>query len=108
MCLLGSDDVNYHDVYFDHFFTSLPLLEDLRKQGIRGTGTLRANKLLGAPLPPPKEMQKKERGTIEVCSAEAVILASNHQTHEPLNTYKWYNRTKKESTTRCKLTISYS
>ena len=25
-----SDDVNYHDVYFDNFFASLPLLEDLR------------------------------------------------------------------------------
>ena len=24
-----------------------------------------------------------------------MILASNHQTHEPLNKCKWYNRTKK-------------
>ena len=101
-----SDDVNYHDVYFDNLFTSLPLLEDLRTQGIRGTGTVGANRFLGAPLPPPNEMQKKERGTTEVCSAsnvcviqrvdnKAVILASNHQTNEPLNTCKRYNRTKK-------------
>ena len=59
-----SDDVNYYDVYFDNFFTSLLLLEDLRTQGIRATGTVRANRLPGAPLPPPKEMQKKESGTI--------------------------------------------
>ena len=98
-----SDDVNYHDVYFDNFFASLPLLEDLQTQGIRATGTVRANRLLGAPLPPPKEMQKKEKGTIEVCSASDVCavqwvdnLASNHQTHEPM------------STSRCKSTISYS
>ena len=98
-----SDDVNYHDVYFDNFFTSLPLLEDLQTQGIRATGTVRTNRLLGAPLPPPKEMQKKERETTEVCSASDVCvvqwvdnLASNHQTHEPMNT------------SRCKSTISYS
>ena len=51
---------------------------------------MRANRLLGAPLPPPKEMQKKERGNIEACSASNVCvaqwvdnLASNYQTHEP-------------------------
>ena len=86
-----------------NFSRSLPLLEDLRTQGIRTTGTVRANSLLGAPFSPPKETQKKERGTIVVCSAsnvyvvqwvdnKVVILALNHQTHEPLNTY---NRTKK-------------
>ena len=84
-----SGAVNYHDVFFDNFFTSLPLLEDLRTQGIRATSTVRANRLLGEP--PPKKTQKKESGTIEVCSAlnvcvvqwvdnKAVILASNHQT----------------------------
>ena len=36
-----SDDVNYHDAYFDNFFTSLPLLEDFQTQGIRATGTVR-------------------------------------------------------------------
>ena len=54
------DDVNYHDMDFDNFFTSLPLLEDLRTQGIHATGTVRANRLFEALLPPPKEMQKKE------------------------------------------------
>ena len=65
--LLGvvSDRVNYHDLYFDNCFTSLPLLEDPRTQRIRATGTVRANRLLGAPLPL-KEMPKKESGTIEV------------------------------------------
>ena len=101
-----SDDVNYHDVYFDNFFTSLPLLGEPRLQGIRATGTVRANRLFGAPLTPPKEMQKEEGGTIEVCSASnvyvvqwmdnnAVILASNNQTHDPLNKCKRYNRIKK-------------
>ena len=101
-----SDDVNYHDVYFGNFCTSLPLLEDLRTQGICAKGTVSANRLLGALLPPPKEIQKKERKTIEGCSAsnvcvvqcvdnKPVILASHHQTLEPLNTCKWYNRTKK-------------
>ena len=57
-------------------------------------------------LPPPKEMEKKETGTIKVCSAsnvcvvqlvdnKAVILTSNHQMHESLNKCIRYNRTKK-------------
>ena len=101
-----SDDVNYHDVYFGNFFTSLPLLEESRMQGICATGTVRTDRLFGAPLPPPKEMQKEEGGIIEVYSASnvyvvqwmdnnAVILASHNQTHNPLNTCKRYNRTKK-------------
>ena len=100
------NDASYHDVYFDNYFTSIPLLEDLRTQGIRATGTVRCYRLHGAPFPPAKEMQKKERGTIEVCSTsnvcvvqwvdnKAVILASNHQTHEPINTCKRYSRSKK-------------
>ena len=92
-----SDDVNYHDVYFDNFFTSLPLLKYLQTQEIHATGIVRANRLLKEPLPTPKEMQKKERGNIEVYSAsnvcvvqwvdnKVVILASKHHTKELLNT----------------------
>ena len=101
-----SDGVNYHDVYFDNFFTSLPLLKYLRTQEIHATGIVRANRLLEEPLPTPKEMQKKERGTTEVYSASNVcvvqwvdnkvlLLASKHQTKELLNTCKGYNCTKK-------------
>ena len=36
--------------------------------------TVRANRLLGVPLPPPKEMQKKERGVTEVCSDQMYLL----------------------------------
>ena len=68
--------------------------------------TVKANRLLGAPLPSPDEIQKKDNGAIEVFSAsnafviewvdsKAMILALNYQTHELSNTCKRYNRTKK-------------
>ena len=34
-------------------------------QGIRATGTVRANRLLRAPLPSPEEMQKKKEGSLK-------------------------------------------
>ena len=67
------DNVNHHDVYFNNFFTSLPLLEELQTQGICAT-IVRANKLLGVPFPLLKEMQKKERRAMEVCSTSNVCI----------------------------------
>ena len=62
-----NDDM-LHDVYFDNFFTSIPLLEDLKRLSLPETGTMRVNRLPGLPLPAPKVMEKKERGTMKVCS----------------------------------------
>lgn len=56
---------------------------------IFSTGTIRVNRLNNAPLPPTKSMEKKARGTIEVCSTndicavcwvdkKVVTLASNN------------------------------
>ncbi|XP_068240322.1 piggyBac transposable element-derived protein 3-like [Palaemon carinicauda] len=51
---------------FDNLFTSLPLLENLANRGIGGTGTLREDRLHGAPLMEKKEMEKKKyRGYME-------------------------------------------
>ena len=59
-----------HEVYFDNFFTSIPLLLDLRKHGMKATGTVRNNRTGNCPLTPAgvKLMQKKERGEMEVYS----------------------------------------
>ena len=35
----------YHHVYFDNYFTSLQLLEDLHKDGIYGCGTARSDRI---------------------------------------------------------------
>ena len=57
-------DDRIHDVYFDNFFTSVPLLEELKNKGIPATGTIRINRLPG--LPPPSNKDGKEGNRIYV------------------------------------------
>ncbi|CAK1594464.1 unnamed protein product [Parnassius mnemosyne] len=52
---------NYR-LYFDNYFTSLPLLEYLSQNGILSLGTIRRNRIPDCKLPTDKEMSKKDRG----------------------------------------------
>ena len=49
-------------LYFDNFFTGLPLLTYLREQNAGGTGTIRENRLQNCNLPNAKDMKKEPRG----------------------------------------------
>ncbi|CAH2087871.1 unnamed protein product [Euphydryas editha] len=51
-----------YKLYFDNYFTSLPLLEHLAKEGILSLGTVRRNRIPNCKLPADKELSKKERG----------------------------------------------
>lgn len=51
-----------YQLYFDNYFTSLPLVEYLAKQGILSLGTVRRNRIPNCKLPVEKEVMKKERG----------------------------------------------
>ncbi|XP_036322289.1 piggyBac transposable element-derived protein 1-like [Rhagoletis pomonella] len=57
-------DFVHHIVYFDNFYTTLPLLVYLRARGIYSLGTVRANRLPNCKLPSDKdpEMTKAARG----------------------------------------------
>ena len=99
-------DANKHDVYFDNFFTSLPLLEELKQMYLPATVTIRLNRVPGLPSPTNNEMAKEERGFMCVSSAndiclvrwvnnKVVMVASNHLTHEPNKNCKRYSRAKK-------------
>lgn len=52
-------------LFFDNFFTSMKLLEELKKRGYHGTGTIRADRVEQAPLPDISEIKKQPRGTFE-------------------------------------------
>lgn len=54
-------------VFFDNFFTSLPLLKQLRKEGILSLGTIRPNRLHGAQklLETEKSLKTKGRGSYD-------------------------------------------
>nr|CAI5855932.1 unnamed protein product [Callosobruchus analis] len=112
-----SQAVPFH-LFFDNFFTSLHLLEELRIMGLKGTGTIRENRVGKAcPLSRSTEMRKKERGAIEFVSSDTntislckwhdnsvVAIASNHTKILPTLPVKRFCRKEKNdlcSATTC-------
>ena len=55
----------YRKIFFDNFFTSIPLLEDLYIQGLYGCGTVRNNRK-GFPADLKKPRDVKNRGDLQV------------------------------------------
>ena len=54
-----------HYLFFDNLFTSLNLLDELTEKGIGGCGTIRDNRMEGAPFTNKKSFEKTKRGTTE-------------------------------------------
>nr|CAI5868144.1 unnamed protein product [Callosobruchus analis] len=107
--LVQYSTVPFH-LFFDNFFTSLHLLEELRIMGLKGTGTIRENRVGKAcPLSRSTEMRKKERGAIEFVSSDTntislckwhdnsvVAIASNHTKILPTLPVKRFCRKEKK------------
>lgn len=55
-------DSKHHNVYFDNFYTSLPLLVYLRARGIYALGTMRSNRIPNCMLPLDKSVANEQRG----------------------------------------------
>nr|CAI5855414.1 unnamed protein product [Callosobruchus analis] len=100
-----------HIIFFDNYFTGLPLLTNLRQQGFRATGTLRQNRTEKCPLISAKEMEKKKRGTYDHSfdnkneillvrwkDSSVCTMATNYDNVEPLRKVKRWCKTKKEKT----------
>lgn len=98
-----------HAVYFDNFFTSHTLLDQLRISGFHATGTVRENRICGSPLIDSKKLDKQERGTFDWSfdkDAEVLVvkwkdnsnvcLATNFEKVYPTAAVKRFCRTKKE------------
>ncbi|XP_031333570.1 piggyBac transposable element-derived protein 3-like [Photinus pyralis] len=67
--LLSSGVFPYH-IFFDNFFTTVPLLDLLSEKGIRGTGTVRENRMSKCPLETKTMVKKRKRGYFEYKSTE--------------------------------------
>lgn len=91
------------EVYFDNFFNSYQLLNDLKTAGFKAIGTVRDNRIRKCPVKSVKLMKKEARGkfdyrcdgTVYVCrwmDNAVVTLASNHVTHLPSGKVKRYSR----------------
>ncbi|KAK4327502.1 hypothetical protein Pmani_002057 [Petrolisthes manimaculis] len=59
----------YHLLYFDNWFTSLPLMTTLAKKQILCLGTVRVNRLPGISFGSDKDLLKTGRGTHQEKSA---------------------------------------
>jgi DNA excision repair protein ERCC-6 len=70
------DNPACHTITFDNFFNSYQLLCDLRERGIAATGTVRENRLQGAPLPKPAQAKKLPRGSTSFASDGKVVACS--------------------------------
>ncbi|CAI6373876.1 unnamed protein product [Macrosiphum euphorbiae] len=57
----------HHKLYFDNYYTSIPVMVYLEKLGIHTVGTFRRNRFPDIALMPEKEMLKKPRGTYDEC-----------------------------------------
>ena len=61
-------------IFFDNLFTSLDLLDELSSMNIGGCGTMRENRLGGAPITNKKIFEKLSRGTSEHMSDGKTLL----------------------------------
>ncbi|CAG9571923.1 unnamed protein product [Danaus chrysippus] len=57
-----------YSFYMDNYFTSLPLLDEIKTLGPDATGTVRANRVEKAPLKEAKDMKKMSRGSFDQCT----------------------------------------
>ncbi|XP_047989547.1 piggyBac transposable element-derived protein 3-like [Leguminivora glycinivorella] len=96
-------------LFFDNFFTSIYLIDELRLRGIRATGTVRENRVAKCPLTANKFLQKTPRGTFKYQSTSAehilvckwhdnsvVTVASNAATIEPVAKVKRFSQQQKK------------
>lgn len=102
-------DVPFH-LYFDNFFTSLSLLHELSLRHLRGTGTIRDNRIAGSILSHPNEHKKQSRGTYQymlendkpiiICrwnDNNLVTMASNNTSVQPVAHVKRFSQKEKKN-----------
>ncbi|KAK3880920.1 hypothetical protein Pcinc_014570 [Petrolisthes cinctipes] len=101
-----------HKLYFDNWFTSLPLLDHLASRGIWCCGTVQQTRLHGLTFKSDKQLQGQGRGTYEEWETQyddktkitalkwfdnrAVHLASTFATSYPLDKCQRFDRKMKE------------
>ncbi|CAG4974240.1 unnamed protein product [Colias eurytheme] len=102
-----------HIIYFDNFYTSVPLVTYLAKEGIFSLGTVRVNRLRNCKLPDKNTIMKKNvpRGfyeenvaTVDDIDVSAVVwkdnkpvnLLSTYVGAEPATTVTRFDKSKKE------------
>lgn len=94
-------------VYFDNYYSTVPLVVHLARRGIFSLGTVRKNRVPNSKIPSDSDMKKKARGTSEECVTtvegvevtcvtwkdnKLVNLLSTFAGQEPLGEIRRYDR----------------
>jgi hypothetical protein len=81
-----------YKIFFDNWFTGVPLEVHLKKEGLLALGTVKENRVSGATMPTEKEMKKKGRGSIveQVTVVEGVELSAVSWYDKVVNTLSTY------------------
>lgn len=61
-------------IFFDRFFTTIPLLEELKNRGYHGTGTIMANRIPNRQQLSFKEDKKMSRGEVDQRISDDIVL----------------------------------
>ncbi|XP_065356131.1 uncharacterized protein LOC135950521 [Calliphora vicina] len=93
-----------HIIYFDNFYTTVPLLVYLRAKGIHSLGTLRVNRIPNCKLPSDNKIKDRQRGVLieyvgSVYSVEIInVLWKDNNAVRLLSTYVGVKAFIKENT----------
>ena len=101
-------DGHIFKLFADNFFTSLPLVEELKKHDILYVGTIRLPRMKKSPLMVEKDLKKKGRGAYDKLDEnsnmiavrwfdnKSVNLVSSYAGIEPVGNVRRYDRSLKE------------
>lgn len=103
-------------VFFDRYFTTIPLLEKMVSEKIEGTGTLISNRFKGYTFPKDSQMKRGEyqeivNGKKDICvvkwkDTKAVLMASTCLGAQPVrNVQRWDKSAKKHIDVPCPNTV---
>lgn len=111
LCRIIPKNMNYK-VYFDNYYTSVPLMVYMKNRQICSLGTVRRNRLNNILLPNEKDFLKKPRGSSDYCLAninnqevfatcwrdnKVVTLLSTFVEIDPMSKVKRFSKTENKS-----------
>ena len=79
-------------IFFDNFFTGMPLLLELKSKGMYSLGVLKPNRMSGAVLKTQKSLEKEGRGSMDSRiskSGEVAVVRWNDNKCETSHQHLW-------------------
>lgn len=71
-------EIEHYSLYFDSYFTSLPLLDILLAKGHAGTGRIRESRTEQCPLRGSEAMKKMARGSMSMTASDDIAVVQWH------------------------------